>query len=136
MKIRRARIGTAVLITLLAAQPGAAWAASIVAGSTLSYSTDGGIDDTGRYSGPTGGQIRLCADQQGSTTGGGSLAWIKRSNTGLPDTTNSSMVVVGANPARCTSYTSSSSNAKYYTKVQASVENGGNWTGWARAEKP
>ena len=134
MKIRRAKIGTGVLIALLAAQPAAAWAASTVTDSYRSYSTDGASRESAKYAGPTGGQIRLCADQTGSTQGGGSLAWIKRSVTALPDTTNSSMVVVGANAAKCTSWTSSSSNAKYYTRVTASIENGG--TGWAKAEKP
>lgn len=124
------------MITLLAAQPAAAWAASTVSGSVLNYRTNGASTQSERYAGPTGGQIRLCADQQGSTTGGGSIAWIKRDVTALPDPTSNSMLVVGANPARCTGYASSSSNNKYYTQVNASIDNGGNWTGWARAEKP
>jgi hypothetical protein len=137
MKTRRAKIGTAVMITLLAAQPAAAWAASTVSGSYRSYLTDGKSRDSDNYAGPTGGRIRLCADQQGSVTGlGGSIAWIKRDVSGLPDTTNSSMIVEGGNPPECTDYTSSSSNAHYYTKVLASVDHGGDYTGWAKAEKP
>ena len=137
MKTRRSKIGTAVVIALLAAQPGVAWAVSDVSGSYLSYKTDLKKRDTGTYAGPTGGQIRLCADQQGTVTGqGGSIAYIKRDVSALRDATNSSMVVEGGNAAKCTSYTSSSSNARYYTRVQPSWDGGGNYTGWAKAQKP
>jgi hypothetical protein len=60
----------------------------------------------------------VCADQVGSVVGaGGSIAQIKRDITGFPDATNSSIIVEGGRPYSCSSYTSSSSNDNYYTRV-------------------
>lgn len=137
MKTRQSTIGTAVVITVLAAQPAIAWAGTQITNSYISYKTDLTVRNSSLYAGPTGGQIRVCADQQGTLVGqGGSLAYIKRKNTGLPDTTNSSMTVEGGRAYACSGYTSSSSNAQYYTRVQSSFDGGGNFTGYARAEKP
>lgn len=138
MKTRRPTIGTVVALTILSAQPAVAWAGTQVSGSYLSYKTDFTTRESARYAGPTGGQIRLCADQEGAVVGqGGSLAYIKRDNSGVPDTTNSSMTVEGGRPYTCTGYTSSSSNAKYYTRVQSSSDGGAaGYNGYARAERP
>lgn len=137
MTSRRRTAGLAVGVAVFALQPAAAWAATTVSGSSLSYLTDLNMRKTSNYSGPTGGQIRLCADQQGSVTGqGGSDARIMRSVQSFPDTVNSRLIVEGGRPLTCTSYTSSSSNAAYYTQVYPSYDGNGKYTGYARAEKP
>jgi hypothetical protein len=136
MKSRRRVIGTVVAVTVLAAQPGVAWAAT-VSGSYLSYLTDLKIRETGRYPGPTGGNIRLCGDQEGSVIGqGGSDSYIMRDISGLPDSTKARLVIEGGRPPQCTTWASTSSNYYYYTKVYASYDGGGNYNGWAKAEKP
>jgi hypothetical protein len=138
MRFRRRAIVTGIAITILAAQPAVAWAGTQVSGSYLTYLLDGTPRNSGTYAGSTGGRIRVCADQVGSAVGfGGSIAYIKRDISGLPDTTNSSLIVEGGRSYSCSSYTSSSSGAQYYTRVQPSVESGGNSkTGYARAERP
>jgi hypothetical protein len=81
----------------------------------------------------------VCADQVGSVVGaGGSIAQIKRDITGFPDTTNSSIIVEGGRPYSCSSYTSSSSNDNYYTRVFPSFEppGGNSKNRYARAERP
>ena len=76
MKTRRSKIGTAVVIALLAAQPGVAWAVSDVSGSYLSYKTDLKKRDTGTYAGPTGEPApyymeRASQNHDGGVSGGG-----------------------------------------------------------------
>ena len=137
MAVRPRTTGLAVCLALLAAQPAVAWAATTVSGSTVNYLTDLKIRTSNNYSGPTGGNIRLCGDQQGSIIGqGGSDTYIYRSVQAFPDTINRRLIVEGGRPLTCTPYTSSSSNAAYYTKVFSSYDGNGKYTGYARAEKP
>lgn len=118
---------------LFAATPVAAAATADIAGSRVDYITDLKIRTGDKYHGPSTGHARVCADQTGSVVGhGGSLAWVIKDVPKWPDQTVSGVVVEGGRPVACGSLGATSTQAWYYTKVQASFDNA---RGWALARK-
>ena len=116
--------------TLFAATPAVATAADI-SGSYLTYTTDLKIRTSARYYGPSTGHARVCADQTGAVVGhGGSLAWVMHDISLAPDRSISGIVVEGGRPTSCGSLGATSTNQRYDTKVQASLDSA---TGWAVA---